>query len=200
MRDGCHLRTVDMSGSAGHVCACARHVQQKFCKHVNMLCVTSAFCVLLLPGMNDTSSSGTGSNTFSLKGEVSSSIAAVALLAQGDSGYVALTVHTPGLTGYVLARGQRVIHAETRSAEVDLLPGRTGHLVWKGREALFALALLANHPVEVEVRAVADPGPRFAQNVDTAITVLLLELAVAVDSSMSVSALPCAFEPMATPT
>lgn len=149
--------------------------------------------------MNDPSSSGTGSNTFSLKGEVSSSIAAVALLAHGDARYVALTVRTPGLTGHVLARGQRVIHAEARSAALDLLPGRTGRLLWKGREALLALALLANDAVQVEVRAVADPGPRHVPNVDAALSVVVLDLAVAVDTNMSINALPCVFEPASDP-
>lgn len=131
----------------------------------------------------------------SLQGEVSSGIAAVALHAQADGPWVLLTVHKPGLQGHVLAHGQRVVHAETRSAEIDVAADGRWRPLWKGREALLALALLAEGGVEVELRAVPDPGPRHLPNVDAALSMVLLDMAVALDSGMTIGALPCVLEP-----
>ncbi len=130
-----------------------------------------------------------------LSGDMPSSIAAVTLLAQVEARCASLTIHNPGVQGYILARGRRVIHAEARAGEVHLPSGQAGRLLWKGRDALLALAVLGGDTVQIVLRAVAEPERGQVPNVDAALDLVLLDMAVALDNGMCIGAVRCVFEP-----
>lgn len=78
---------------------------------------------------------------------------------------------------------------------MSLPSGQAGCLLWKGRAALLALALLGGDTVQIVLRAVAEPGHGQVPNVDAALDLVLLDMAVALDNGMCIGAVPCLFEP-----
>lgn len=129
-----------------------------------------------------------------LQGAAPSSLMAMEQVPQTAGRLVHLSVSSRGLRSCVLTRGQYVVHAEARSAELRITADRAGRLVWTGPAALRAMAILCNRPVEVEIVATDEPVPGHAANIDWPLSKALLEMALAIDEGMAISALPCTLE------
>jgi hypothetical protein len=135
-----------------------------------------------------------------LAGAAQHVIAAMAQMAAAGERCVHLMVASRGSQGCVVVAQEQVVYAELTSAEVLVGTDQPGRLVWTGRAALVAMAVLLRRPLEMEVVATAEPVSGHEPNLTgpLSLAAAMLDMAVAIDQG-ALSGLPCVFKPAGRP-